>query len=98
MYRVTESLKKARDNGIKIKLNTVIIKGSNDHEISDLVKFKEEAAATPGSESSTIHSATQPVSGAPQNSVHSGIGESQGGHSSSAQTGPQATHGNQDTL
>ena len=39
LYRVTESLKKARDNGIKIKLNTVIIKGSNDHEISDLVKF-----------------------------------------------------------
>ena len=42
LYRVTESLKKARDNGIKIKLNTVIIKGSNDHEISDLVKFAIE--------------------------------------------------------
>ena len=39
LCRVTESLRKARDNGIKIKLNTVIIKGLNDHEISDLVKF-----------------------------------------------------------
>ena len=42
LCRVTESLRKARDNGIKIKLNTVIIKGSNDHEISDLVKFAIE--------------------------------------------------------
>lgn len=73
-------------------------KGTRYRRISDLVKFKEEAAATPGSESSTTHSATQPASGAPQNSAHSGIGESQGGHSSSAQTGPQAAHGNQDTL
>lgn len=82
-------------------------KGTRYRRISDLVKFKEEAAATPGSESSSTHnsssessthSATQPVSGAPQNSAHSGIGESQGGHSSSSQTGPQAAHGNQDTL
>lgn len=81
-------------------------KGTRYRRISDLVKFKEEAAATPGTESSThtsssessTHSATQPASGAPQNSAHSGIGESQGGHSSSSQTGPQATHDNQDTL
>lgn len=74
-------------------------KGTRYRRISDLVKFKEEAAAaTPGSESSTTHSATQPVSGAPQNSAHSGIGESQGGHSSSSQTGPQVAHGNNDTL
>lgn len=74
-------------------------KGTRYRRISDLVKFKEEAAATPGSsESSTTHSSTQPASGAPQNSAHSGIGESQGGHSSSSQTGPQAAHGNQDTL
>lgn len=74
-------------------------KGTRYRRISDLVKFKEEATATPGSsESSTTHSATQPASGAPQNSAHSGIEESQGGHSSSSQTGPQAAHGNQDTL
>lgn len=74
-------------------------KGTRYRRISDLIKFKEEATATPGSsESSTTHSATQPASGAPQNSAHSGIGESQGGHSSSSQTGPQAAHGNQDTL
>ena len=74
-------------------------KGTRYRRISDLVKFKEDATATPGSsESSTTHSATQPTSGAPQNSAHSGIGESQGGHSSSSQTGPQAAHGNQDTL
>lgn len=75
-------------------------KGTRYRRISDLVKFKEEAAApvTPGSESSSTHTATQPASGAPQNSAHSGIGESQGGHSSSSQTGPQAAHGNQDTL
>lgn len=81
-------------------------KGTRYRRISDLVKFKEEAAATPGSESSThtsssessTHSATQPVSGTTQNSAHSGIGESQGGHSSSSQTGSQAAHGNQDTL
>lgn len=76
-------------------------KGTRYRRISDLVKFKEEEAApaTPSSsESSTTHSATQPASGAPQNSAHSGIGESQGGHSSSSQTGPQAAHGNQDTL
>lgn len=72
-------------------------KGTRYRRISDLVKFKEETATTPSSESST-HSATQPASGTPQNSAHSGIGESQGGHSSSAQTGPQSTHGNQDTL
>lgn len=74
-------------------------KGTRYRRISDLVKFKEEATATPGSsESSTTHSATQPASGAPQNSAHSGIGESQGGHSSSSQTGPQAAYGNKDTL
>lgn len=72
-------------------------KGTRYRRISDLVKFKEETATTPSSESST-HSATQPASGTSQNSAHSGIGESQGGHSSSAQTGPQSTHGNQDTL
>ena len=81
-------------------------KGTRYRRISDLVKFKEEAAATPGSESSThtsssessTHSATQPASGAPQNSAHSGIGESPGGHSSSSQTGPQAAHGDQEAL
>lgn len=74
-------------------------KGTRYRRISDLVKFKEETATTPGSsESSSTHTATQPASGAPQNSAHSGIGESQGGHSSSSQTGPQAAHGNQDTL
>lgn len=75
-------------------------KGTRYRRISDLVKFKEEAAApaTPGSESSSTHSATQPASGATQNSAHSGIGESQGGHSSSSQTGPQAAHGDQEAL
>lgn len=74
-------------------------KGTRYRRISDLVKFKEEATATPGSsESSTTHSATQPASGAPQNSAHSGVGESQGGHSSSSQTGPQAEHDNKDAL
>lgn len=81
-------------------------KGTRYRRISDLVKFKEEAATTPGAESSihtsssesSTHSATQPASGTPQNSAHSGIGESQGGHSTSSQTGPQETHGSQETL
>lgn len=69
-------------------------KGTRYRRISDLVKFKEEAAATPGSESST-HT-TVPSSGSHSaSSEHSGVGESQGGHSSSTQTGP---HGNQETL
>ena len=72
-------------------------KGTRYRRISDLVKFKEEAAATPGSESST-HT-TVPSSGSHgASSEHSGVGESQGGHSSSSQTGPQAAHGSQDTL
>ncbi len=72
-------------------------KGTRYRRISDLVKFKEEVAATPGSESST-HT-TVPSSGSHgASSEHSGVGESQGGHSSSSQTGPQAVHDSQDTL
>lgn len=75
-------------------------KGTRYRRISDLVKFKEEAAATPGSESSTHTAVPSSPSGSSHGagSEHSGIGESQGGHSSSSQTGPQAAHGNQDTL
>lgn len=90
-----------------VEPKTSFDKGTRYRRISDLVKFKEETATTPssessthsaGSESSSTHTATQPASGASQNSAHSGIGESQGGHSTSSQTGPQAAHGNQDTL
>ena len=39
MEKVIGSLRKARDNGMEVKLNTVIIRGVNDHEILDLVRF-----------------------------------------------------------
>ena len=42
LEKVTGSLRKARDNGMEVKLNTVIIRGVNDHEILDLVRFAME--------------------------------------------------------
>ena len=42
LEKVTGSLRKARDNGMEVKLNTVIIRGVNDHEILDLVRFAIE--------------------------------------------------------
>lgn len=75
-------------------------KGTHYRRISDLVKFKEETTATPGSSESSTHTTvpSSPSTSHSAGSEHSGIGESQGGHSYSSQTGPQAAHGNQDTL
>lgn len=42
LEKVTGSLRKARDNGMEVKLNAVIIRGVNDHEILDLVRFAME--------------------------------------------------------
>lgn len=39
LSKVIKSMKKAVKNGIKVKLNTVIIKGVNDDEIIDMIKF-----------------------------------------------------------
>ncbi len=42
LEKVVKSIKKAKENKIKVKLNTVIIRGMNEHEITDLVKFAIE--------------------------------------------------------
>ena len=42
LIKVVNSLKKAKENKIKIKLNSLIIKGKNDHEIINLIKFALE--------------------------------------------------------
>lgn len=39
LEKVVKSIRKAVENGIEVKLNTVIIKGVNDDEVSSLVKF-----------------------------------------------------------
>ena len=39
---VIENIKRAYDMGFKVKINTVLIKGINDHEISDFIKLSKD--------------------------------------------------------
>ncbi|MCB0365001.1 MAG: GTP 3',8-cyclase MoaA [Bdellovibrionaceae bacterium] len=42
LHRALESIRAAHQKGMEVKVNTVVMRGINDHEIEDMVRFADE--------------------------------------------------------